>query len=142
MSIRQTTGRMSVLLLLLLLAVSASATEDLQELLPLHVPFSCANCHEPGATPTMSAPALNLFGLDFNNPEIGDNTWTSYLAGLDSDGDGCTNGAEVGDVDGNGRVDNGVTQESSNPGLEGDCSSASVIDQKTWGQLKAMFNNR
>ena len=96
----------------------------------------------PDASPTLSDPALNAFGLDFNNPDIGNNDWSSYLAGLDSDGDGCTNGAEIGDVDGNGHPDNGVEQESSNPGLEGDCSSASVFEEATWGQLKSMFNTR
>jgi len=127
---------------LLFLAAPVSANQELQLSLPLHVPFTCDNCHEQGATPTLTAPALNDFGLDFNDPEIGDNTWTSYLASLDSDGDGCTNGAEIGDVDGNGHADIGVVQESSNPGLAGDCSSASIFEEKTWGELKTMFNTR
>ncbi len=142
MSIRQTTGRMCVLALLLVFCAPAWATEDLQSRLPLNVPFSCDNCHLPDAAPTLSNPALNAFGLDFNNPDIGNNDWSSYLAGLDSDGDGCTNGAEIGDVNGNGHPDNGVDQESSNPGLEGDCTSASVFEEATWGQLKSMFNTR
>ncbi|MBU0742713.1 hypothetical protein KKG45_01295 [bacterium] len=130
---------MSVLALLLFFVASASATEEWQQRLPLHVPFSCDNCHEPDAAPTASAPALNAFGLAFDDSG---RTWSSYLAGLDSDGDGCTNGAEIGDVDGNGHPDNGVDHESSNPGLAGDCSSASVFEEATWGELKAMFNNR
>ena len=139
MSKRQTTGRISVLALLLLVAAPVSATDELAGRLPL--PADCHSCHE-AELPTSSDHALNVFGLDFNNPSLGDNNWTSYLAGLDSDGDGCTNGAELGDVDGNGHADNGVTEVSSNPGLDGDCSSASVIDQATWGELKAMFNTR
>jgi hypothetical protein len=133
---------MCVLALLLVLSAPVRATEDLQQRLPLHVPFSCDNCHQPDATPTLLDPALNVFGLDFNDPAVGNNTWTSYLASLDSDGDGCTNGAEIGDVDGNGQADNGVHQESSNPGLDGDCSSASVFETMPWGDLKELFNNR
>jgi len=142
MSIRQTTGRIGVLMLLLVFATPTWATTELESLLPLHVFYSCDNCHLEAASPTLSNPALNPFGLDFNNPAIGDNTWNSYLAGLDSDGDGCNNGAEIGDVDGNGQPDNGVIRESSNPGVDGDCSSASIFEEATWGELKAMFDNR
>lgn len=128
------------MLLLLLAAAPVWATQQLmEEQLPLHVPFGCINCHNEGAAPSAGDPALNVFGLDFAE---NDNIWDNYLARLDSDGDGCTNGAEVGDVDGNGERDNGVEEESSNPGLDGDCSSASVMDQATWGELKAMFNVR
>ena len=142
MSIRQVTGQICVLALLLVFVAPALATELLQQRLPLYDPFSCDNCHLPGAEPTLSDPALNAFGLDFQNPDIGNREWSSYLAGLDSDGDGCTNGAEIGDVDGNGHPDNGVEEESSNPGLEGDCSAASVFEERTWGELKTMFNGR
>lgn len=142
MSIRQTTGRISVLVLLLVFVAPVWANEVLQARLPLSEPFSCDNCHLPGASPTPSDPALNAFGLDFDDPAIGNQTWSSYLAGLDSDGDGCTNGAEVGDVDGNGHPDNGVSEESSNPGLAGDCSSANILEEASWGELKRIFNGR
>ncbi len=140
MSIRQTTGRIGVLMMLLLLATPAWATDELMQQLPLHVPFRCDNCHLDVSIATLADPSLTVFGLDFTDPDIGDNTWNSYLANLDSDGDGCTNGAEIGDMDGNGRVDNGVVQESSNPGLDGDCSSTSFFEERTWGELKTMFN--
>jgi len=139
MSIRQTTGRICVLALLLLLAAPVLAEQGWGGRLPL--PVDCNFCHEIDE-PTPSSHVLNVFGLDFQDPSIGNNAWTSYLAGLDSDDDGCTNGAEVGDVDGNGDADNGVTEVSSNPGLAGDCSAASVMDEVTWGQLKEIFDTR
>ncbi len=115
------------------------ATEQVMEQqMPVFEPFRCANCHVSGS-PAPSNFDLNVFGLDFAD---NDNTWNSTLARLDSDGDGCTNGAEIGDVDGDGHRDNGVTDESSNPGLDGDCSSASVMEEVTWGALKAIFNTR
>ncbi len=123
--------------MLLLLAPLAGATEAYEQQLPLAATFSCANCHQDGATPTPSDPALNEFGLDF----FAVGAWNSTLANLDSDGDGCTNGAEVGDVDGNGQPDVGVTEASSNPGLDGDCSSASVLEELNWGELKTLFNS-
>lgn len=128
-----------MLLLLLLLSAPAGATDVLQAQMPLLFSSdgnTCVTCHLAEATPTESDPALNDFGLDFSTILA----WNSTLANLDSDGDGCTNGAEIGDVDGNGQPDEGVTEASSNPGLGGDCSSASVLDQKSWGDLKAMFN--
>jgi hypothetical protein len=128
----------SIVAVLVILCVSAaSATEALQADLPLSVPFACLNCHLSDA-PSAANASLNAFGTAFFDHG---SEWDSYLAGLDSDEDGCTNGAEVGDVDGNGVADGSVTQESSNPGVAGDCS-ASTIDASTWGELKAMFTGR
>lgn len=135
---RQTSGRNAVLLLLLGIAVPVFATTAYQGTLPLLVgPNSCDTCHLEDATPSSSDSELNDFGLDFSMYL----TWNSTLAALDSDGDGCTNGAEIGDVDGNGQPDEGTGDEaSSNPGVAGDCSSASMLEEKSWGELKAMFN--
>lgn len=125
-----------VVALVILNVAAASATETLMGQLPLSARFSCLNCHTV-AVPTSATAALNPFGVDFRD---GDSVWSPALAVQDSDGDGCTNGAEVGDIDGNGQIDGGVTEESSNPGDE-DCS-ASILTEQTWGQLKAMFNGR
>ncbi|MDO9171139.1 MAG: hypothetical protein Q7W29_04825 [bacterium] len=125
-----------VVALVILNVAAASATETLMDRLPLNARFSCLNCHTVAA-PTSATAALNPFGAAFRD---GGSVWDNALAVQDSDGDGCTNGAEVGDIDGNGQIDGGVTEESSNPGDE-DCS-ASILDEKTWGQLKAMFNGR
>ncbi|MDO9695649.1 MAG: hypothetical protein Q7W56_13095 [Candidatus Latescibacteria bacterium] len=133
---RLTIGSIAAVLVILCVS-AASATEALQAVLPLSVPFACLNCHLTG-TPTAANASLNDFGRAFlDNGSV----WNRYLASLDSDGDGCTNGAELGDVDGNGQPDGSVTQESSNPGAAGDCS-ASTIDASTWGELKAMFTGR
>jgi len=132
---RLTIGSIAAVLVILCGSV-ASATVALQADLPLSTPFACLNCHF-SETPTAADAALNDFGEAFlDNGTV----WNSYLAGLDSDGDGCTNGAEVGDSDGNGHPDGGVHAESSNPGVT-DCS-ASNIEEATWGYLKAMFTGR
>jgi hypothetical protein len=121
---------------IVLYAVVAGANTSRMAQLPLSTPFGCANCHA-GAT-AISVPAdhpLNPFGLDFQ----ANGSWTPTLAALDSDGDGCANGAEIGDADGNGHPDSNVTQESSNPGVP-DCTN--VTNEKTWGELKSLFNSR
>ena len=135
---RQTSGRYAVLLMLLVAAAPVSAFDAYEELMPLLVgPNSCDTCHLEDATPSSSDPELNDFGLDFSMYLA----WNSTLADLDSDGDGCTNGAEIGDVDGNGQPDEGTGDEaSSNPGVAGDCTSASMLEEKSWGELKTMFN--
>ncbi|MEC7200244.1 MAG: hypothetical protein VXW84_06375, partial [Verrucomicrobiota bacterium] len=59
----------------------------------------CANCHirSSGGGPR------NAFGLDVATAlRQGPNFWSSMLASLDSDGDGFTNGEELGDADGDG----------------------------------------
>ncbi len=66
--------------------------------------------------------------------------WDSDLATLDSDNDGCLNGVEVGDSDGDGNSDGNVTEQAGNPGVFDDCGSGSLVDEKTWGTLKAMFD--
>ncbi|MBK9302641.1 MAG: hypothetical protein IPM94_01750 [bacterium] len=133
---RRLTIGSTVVTLVILSVSTASATETLMGQLPLSAPFSCLNCHVT-ATPVAADAALNDFGLDFRTYDF---TWDADLAGRDSDGDGCTNGAEVGDSDGNGHPDGGVRAESSNPGVS-DCS-ASNLEEATWGDLKAMFTGR
>ena len=115
---------------------AARATElDMAEL-PVVSPFLCLSCH------TRAEPAggdLNAFGTDFlDNSRI----WDEYLAQLDSDGDGCLNGAEIGDVDGNGQADGNVTEQAGNPGVADDCGSGNLVDEQTWGALKAIFDGR
>lgn len=119
--------------LLLLIATGAWGLEAymLQDL-PVYAPYDCTSCHF-AAQPTSDD--LNAFGRDYR--DFG--PWGERLAAMDSDEDGCTNGAELGDIDGNGRADDGVTSVSSNPGEEGDCTSANP-EEISWGQLKAIFD--
>lgn len=74
---------------------------------------SCANCHNnPGG-----GGARNPFGEAVGalvDPGSADAFWSPALAALDSDGDGATNGEELGDPDGDGTPDAGA--EVTNPG--------------------------
>jgi len=112
-------------------AVPALASEATMANLPVINPFECANCHNH-ADPEMSGTGLNDFGSDFQIYG-----WGPELAAMDSDGDGCNNGIEIGDSDGNGEADNGVSNESSNPGAS-DCSADS--EELSWSDLKDLFN--
>ena len=136
-------GRLAVLSVAAALILGAAgppcthATPADMAVLPVVVPFECLICHvevNPGPT----SAALNLFGLDFL---AGGRVWNAELAALDSDGDGCLNGVELGDADGDGLADGNVTTLATNPGDPGDCSRLG-IDASTWGALKAMFDNR
>jgi hypothetical protein len=114
-----------------LLCLPASATEDLMASLPPVVsPFECLICHQ-----TVDSPSLNAFGEDFLANGL---VWNDVLAEMNSDGDGCSNGVELGDVDGDGRNEGNIVQLQNNPG-EDDCAAATV-DSRTWGELKALFD--
>lgn len=117
-------------------AGAARATSLDMSRLPVAVPNLCLACHV-SVSPTAGNAALNVFGLDFRaNGRI----WDSDLAALDSDGDGCLNGVEVGDSDGDGSADGNVTSQAGNPGVADDCGSGPAFDERTWGALKAMFD--
>ncbi len=106
--------------------------------LPVVVPNLCHSCHVVDQ-PTLASFDLNPFGIDYlANGRL----WDSTLANLDSDGDGCLNGVEVGDSDGDGEPDGNVDSQAGNPGVYDDCGSGSLVDEKTWGALKAMFDGR
>lgn len=123
---------------LCLLPVGAMATEQDMALLPLVSPFECLACHTQ-ENPSQGSFALNSFGDDFlQNGRI----WDSHLAHLDSDSDGCLNGVEVGDSDGDGFADGNVEEQAGNPGVADNCGSGSLVDEKTWGTLKALFDAR
>lgn len=121
-----------------LLAPSAVATEVDMARLPVTVPNLCLACHV-SANPTAGDFTLNPFGDDYlANGRL----WDSNLANLDSDGDGCLNGVEVGDSDGDGEADGNVESQAGNPGVPDECGSGSLVDEKTWGALKAMFDGQ
>lgn len=128
-----------ILLAVPVLYTGSAIADDVQmDKLPAASVFSCLLCHDSATNPSPSN--LNDFGVDFQD---NGNLWNFELAAMDSDDDGCTNGAELGDIDGNGVLDVGVTKESSNPGVGDDCNSASnITDEITWGQLKELFNSR
>ncbi len=114
----------------------AIATEFDMNKLPVTAPNLCLSCHTADA-PTVNDQDLNVFGLDFlANGRI----WDLDLAQLDSDNDGCLNGVEVGDSDGDGSPDGNVTEQAGNPGVFDDCGSGPLVDERTWGALKALFD--
>ncbi len=134
------TFRVGVLWVILLLVLGGSgvvfATETDMLQLPVTSPHLCLACHMTTA-PTSGDAELNPFGLDFlENGRV----WDSNLAQLNSDDDGCLNGVEVGDSDGDGHPDGNVDEQSGNPGFPDECGSDDLVDQKTWDALKAMFD--
>lgn len=114
---------------------SLATTLDMSRL-PVAVPNLCLSCHTV-VSPTTGNAALNAFGVDFR---ANGRVWDSNLAALDSDKDGCLNGVEVGDSDGDGDADGNVTSQAGNPGVADDCGSGPLVDERTWGTLKAMFD--
>ena len=116
----------------------ALATPEDMDLLPVTAPNLCRTCHTT-ADPRPGSTQLNDFGLDFlTNGRV----WDSNLAQMDSDGDGCLNGVEVGDSDGDGNADGNVDEQAGNPGVVDNCGSGDLVDEKTWDALKAMFDAR
>lgn len=89
--------------------------------------FGCANCHISAG----GGGALNDFGGQVSSGYLssGNVVWNNTLATMDSDGDGFSNGFELGDPDGN------WTSDASNPGSPnnvtnpGDPSSLAVAVQ-------------
>lgn len=116
----------------------AQATNLDMSRLPVVTPNLCLACHV-NASPSAGSAALNVFGADYR---ANGRVWDSNLAAMDSDGDGCLNGVEVGDSDGDGRPDGNVTAQAGNPGMVDDCGSGPLVDERTWGTLKAMFDGR
>ena len=125
-----------VFLSIVIYSTPVGATEDDMLLLPLTETFRCLACHLLEA-PTADDATLNVFGADFlANQRI----WDAELARADADGDGCTNGVEIGDADGDGAADGNVTEQADNPGVADDCGNENQIDEKTWSELKFIFD--
>lgn len=105
--------------------------ENLMQKLPVYERFKCLLCHQ--ADPVESGQTdLNPFGVDFQK---NDYTWDPVLAALDSDGDGFTNGFELGDDYGTHTPS--VSRERSNPGDPYDRPSS--VNEETWGMIKRLF---
>jgi hypothetical protein len=113
-------------------ASAAGATSQYMQRLPTSQQFRCLNCHAT-QDPTAANATLNVFGTAFRANGL---QWNRTLASLRSDGDACSNGFELGDEDGNGQPDAGVTSERSNPG-QSDCTLQ--LNEKAWTALKQLF---
>ncbi len=127
----------SVLLVMGVMGVSSAlATQQYMDRLPVVDPHRCLTCHLV-ENPEGGNTSLNPFGIDF---DINGRVWDYHLANLNSDGDGCLNGVELGDSDGDGVADGNVTEQAGNPSVPDNCGSGSLVDEKTWDALKAMFD--
>jgi len=119
-------------------ALSVYATETDMNRLPVVGPYLCLACHTQAA-PGPGSTELNVFGEDYL---ANGRRWDENLAQEDSDGDGCLNGVEIGDSDGDGEPDGNVLEQAGNPGVVDECGSGHLVDEKTWGALKALFDGR
>jgi hypothetical protein len=127
--------RLAALAVALGWAIPVVATPQDLALLPICAPFRCLVCHvespENGGGTT-----LNVFGAGFL---ANLRCWNAVLADQDSDRDGCLNGVELGDSDGDGVADGNIDRLTTNPGAA-DCGASP--DVTTWGELKALFESR
>ena len=112
---------------------NAEGTTALMERLPAYNKFQCILCHDTPSPSYQFAP-LNSFGADFRENGM---VWNKTLALKNSDGDRCINGFELGDLDGDGVLDEAEQGVHSNPGAR-DCTIA--ITYKTWGIIKELFS--
>ena len=114
--------RLLVVLIIALMGwgVPADARRFRVDQLPNGSKFRCASCHVDSS----GGGTLTAFGDEINknfltpSGSLGSVTWNAMLAMLDSDGDGVSNGRELGDPDGDGEIDPSI--EATNPGDAGD----------------------
>ena len=112
----------------ILLVFDTQARDWRPNQLPNGNKFSCANCH---VNPNGGG-SLNKFGEEVGKfVTVGgtQNFWSASMAKIDSDGDGKTNGEELGDPEGlwsSGQPNPGVFASISNPGNP---NSVSVVEQ-------------
>lgn len=116
----------------LLAVATVYGGEVYMQKLPVYRTYKCAICHR--SSQPVSAQDLNAFGVDFRSNSV---AWNKTLAMKDSDGDGFSNGIELGDEDGDGVPEIGV--ERSNPGDP--LNTPNSVDQSTWGILKSLFED-
>jgi len=124
---------------------SSYAGEDDLRALPTENRFGCLNCHAGNGATATTVPAstalnLNQFGLDWLN--FG-SVWSPEFAAQNSDGDGCSNGFEMGDPAGSWTpTDSRISiplADQRNPGDASDC--ALPIGEDSWGTLKSLFGS-
>lgn len=124
-------------IVMLVLGVTAAgslmSTENYMRVLPMSKRYQCANCHI-SANPTIISYTLNSFGADFQS---NGNKWDATLAAMDSDGDGYSNGVEVGDDNGDGTPE--AAFERSNPGDRNNTPNS--VSRQTWGLIKSLFED-
>jgi hypothetical protein len=129
---------------LVLLAGTARATEEANIKIPPN-PWGCQLCHGgPSVTPEVVPPAeivpFTELGLEWaaQADEEADRLW-SILALGNVDGDGCSNGFELGDPGGTYLPENGPAPDrSTDDPLVNDCILP--ISEDSWSRLKSLFD--
>lgn len=128
-----------------LVAEEAAARGKRVSQIPNGAAFSCNSCHTAGGgTPR------NAFGLEIETNFLtaagaaGDVLWGPELAALDSDGDGASNGAELGDPDGTWVA--GDTNPEGEAFAPGDPESTpppapqeTAVEETTWARIKQLI---
>lgn len=105
--------RWLIALLMLTCLPSAFARPFRPGMIPNGSQFSCSNCHiNPNGGGTRTPFGADVFDIVGGSSSV--SFWSPTLAALDSDGDGFTNGQELGDPDGDGTPTPGASV--SNPG--------------------------
>lgn len=140
-------GRVLSLVVVCLLSVwpgaELRAGEADLEALPTALVHGCLTCHNGPASSASAVPEsetslLNDFGGDWLS--FG-RVWGPELAAANSDNDGCENGYELGDPDGDWTAAQGQltipVPDQSHPGRAGDCLLP--LNQRSWGVLKTLF---
>ena len=102
----------------------------------------CNTCHTSGAgTPR------NAFGLEIENGFLDDNgdvIWGAELAALDSDGDGASNGLELGDPEGTWVAGDADPENAFHPGDPDSTPplpepEPTAVAVSSWAQIKALI---
>lgn len=127
------------------LASPVGATVTAQDKVPPNS-FGCTLCHAgTGVTATEVPPAvaatLQPFGNDWVSLAADESgrSWADMVAqSMDSDGDLCSNGYELGDPDGNYFEDQQLEDRDQDPNRD-DCTLP--LDEQSWGNLKALFED-
>ena len=128
-----------------LVAEEATARGKRVSQIPNGAAFSCNACHMAGGgTPR------NAFGLELETNFLtaagaaGDVIWGPELAALDSDGDGVSNGAELGDPDGTWVVGDANSEgEAFHPGdpesTPPPAPQETAVEETTWARIKQLI---
>lgn len=141
--------RLAALMFVALVVALASVPADARGFRIPQIPngdvYGCANCHvSPGG-----GGARNSFGQQIGQDFLSDGAvvWGPELAALDADGDGVSNGAELGDPNGTWRTGDAAPgdRDAVTEAWNADSfppPAATAVQSSTWAQIKAAIEPR